>query len=175
MSLYALRQLRLDAVWWLVSPQNPLKSRAEMAPLDRRLAMAARVARHPRLVVTAIETALGTRHTARTLSALVARFPRTRFVWLMGADNLTQIEHWQDWTKIFGTVPVAVFRRPPYCLKAMAGKAARRFARHRVAGARAGALADMAPPAWCLLRNPLHPASATAIRRRNRPVPDTPL
>lgn len=167
-SLFALRVLRLDQVWWLVSPQNPLKPAADMAALTERLARARAVARHPGIVVSDLETRLGTRYTIDTLSALRRRFPDTRFVWLMGADNLSQVPRWRHWLRLFATMPVAAFNRPPYSLKALAGRAAQRFARRRVSPARAGRLAELPAPAWMFLRNPLHPASATAIRRSAR-------
>jgi nicotinate-nucleotide adenylyltransferase len=165
-SLVALARLRLDAVWWLVSPQNPLKPRAGMQPLAGRLAGARRVAAHPRIVPTAIERDLGTVYTVETLAALRRRFPGTRFVWLMGADNLVQIPRWRNWRKIFEHTPVAVFNRPPYSLKALGGKAARRFRDRRVGTGRAGGLAALDPPAWVYVDSPMHPASATEIRRR---------
>lgn len=165
-SLVALARLRLDAVWWLVSPQNPLKPRAGMRALAGRLAEARRVAAHPRIVPTTIERDLGTVYTAETLAALERRFPRTRFVWLMGADNLVQIPRWRNWRKIFERTPVAVFNRPPYSLKALGGKAARRFRDRRVGAERAGGLAALDPPAWVYVDSPMHPASATEIRRR---------
>lgn len=163
-SLYALKTLGLDRVWWLVSPQNPLKPTRGMAPLAERLAEARAVARDPRIAVTCLERDLGTRFTADTLEALARRFPRTRFVWLMGADNLGQIPRWKRWERIFRTVPVAVFARPAYSLRALGGKAARRFARRRAGAGGIRGLAGRKPPAWTFLRNPLHPASATAIR-----------
>ncbi|QJE73453.1 nicotinate-nucleotide adenylyltransferase [Aerophototrophica crusticola] len=166
MSLQALRHLGLDQVWWLVSPQNPLKAATGMADLSTRLRTARARASHPRIVVTDIERELGTRFTAETLGELTRRFPRTRFVWLMGADNLSQIPRWKDWTGIFGMVPVAVFPRRPYSIGALGGKAARRFARARVGAAKAQALPTMEPPAWTFIGGPLHPASATDIRAR---------
>ncbi|WP_207477897.1 nicotinate-nucleotide adenylyltransferase [Arenibaculum pallidiluteum] len=165
-SLEALRRLGLDAVWWLVSPQNPLKARAGMAPLAERLAGARAAARHPRIVPTAIESSLGSVYTAETLARLRAFFPRTRFVWLMGADNLIQIPRWQHWERIFRDVPVAVMDRPPYSSKALVGKAAQRFRGRRLKVPRARRLARTAPPAWVFLTHPLHPASASEIRRR---------
>lgn len=164
-SLYALKALGLDQVWWLVSPQNPLKSTRGMASLPERMTEARRVARHPRIQVTAIERDLGTRYTADTLAELKRRFPRTRFVWLMGADNLRQIPRWRHWTRIFRLVPVAVLARPTYSMNALGGIAAQRYARRRVKEHRAKGLAGQTTPAWIFLRNPLHPASATAIRR----------
>lgn len=164
-SLHALKALGLDQVWWLVSPQNPLKPTRGMASLPERMVEARGVARHPRIRVTAIERDLGTRYTADTLAELKRRFPRTRFVWLMGADNLRQIPRWRHWTRIFRLVPVAVLARPTYSMNALGGMAAQRYARRRVKDHRAKGLAGHATPAWIFLRNPLHPASATAIRR----------
>ncbi|MCC7045326.1 MAG: nicotinate-nucleotide adenylyltransferase [Alphaproteobacteria bacterium] len=165
-SLAALKRLGLDEVWWLVSPQNPLKPVGGMAPIDRRLAVARAVARHPRIRVTDIESHLGTRFTADTLVKLVKAYPRTRFVWLMGADNLSQIARWERWTQIFHAVAIAVFNRPTYCFRALSGMAARRFARRRLAAAAAASLARKTPPAWVFLFTRLNPISASAIRAR---------
>ena len=167
-SLFALRVLRLDQVWWLVSPQNPLKPAAGMAALATRLAGARTVARHPRIVVSDLEARLGTRYTVDTLGQLAGRYARTRFVWLIGADNLSQMPRWRHWRRLFERMPVAAFNRPPYSLQALTGPAARRYARRRVGAAQAGRLADLPPPAWVFLNSPEHPASATAIRQRQR-------
>lgn len=165
-SLLALKRLKLDQVWWLVSPQNPLKPAAGMAPLADRLASARQAAGHPRIRVTDIETRLGTRYTADTLPRLKQRFPRARFVWLMGADNLVQISKWNRWTTIYGLVPIAVFDRPGYSLRALASVAAKRFGACRRRQIDAGWLPEAKPPAWVFVRAPRHPASATMIRKR---------
>jgi nicotinate-nucleotide adenylyltransferase len=165
-SLIALKALGLDAVWWLVSPQNPLKPAAGMAPFAERMARAAKVARHPRIHICDIEERLGTRYTLDSLTALGRRFPETRFVWLMGADNLKQISRWKHWQRIFSLVEIAVFDRPSYSLPALASKAAHRFAGRRL---KAGAVRghDTARlPAWRFVACPRHQASATAIRER---------
>ena len=167
LSLEALRTLKLDRIWWLVSPQNPLKPEDGMAPFKDRIAAASAVARHPRLIVTDIEARLGTRYTADTLDALARRCPTHRFVWLMGADNLVQVSRWERWPRIFHTVPVAIFARPSYSLRALAGAAARRYRRNRVPERRASALAGMDPPAWVFCRMRLDPTSASAIRARD--------
>ena len=165
-SLKALRQLGLDQVWWLVSPQNPLKPADGMAPFAERLAAARRLARNPRIRVTDLEQRLGSRYTAESLKLLRRRFPETRFVWLMGADNLAQIAQWRDWQQIFHLVPIAVFARPSYCFKALAAKAARRFARYRLTEGAGRRLATSEPPAWMFVHGRLNPISATEIRRR---------
>jgi nicotinate-nucleotide adenylyltransferase len=164
-SLEALKRLGLDQVWWLVSPQNPLKPMAGMAPLAERLATARAVARHPRIKVTALEARLGTRYTADTLRRL-ATWPGHRFIWLMGADNLAQLPRWRHWRAIVAACPVAVFERAPYSYRALAGPAARMLANARLPVLRAAELAATDLPAWVFVRLRPHPASATAIRAR---------
>jgi nicotinate-nucleotide adenylyltransferase len=169
-SRLALQRLDLDEVWWLVSPQNPLKPVKGMAPFATRLAGAEALAKgHKRIKVSGIEAALGTRFTADTVAALHRRFPRTRFVWLMGGDNLAQLPRWERWTELMESVPVAVFDRPQTSLKALAGKAALRYPRARVAAGGARRLAEMKAPAWAFIHAKLDPRSATEIRAKRRP------
>lgn len=164
-SQLALAKLGLDEVWWLVSPQNPLKSEDGMAPFESRLKSANEMAKDRRIRVSAIEAELGTRYTADTLDALQNRYPAARFVWLMGADNLVQISHWRAWKQIFSKVPIAVFARDSYDSRALSGLASVRFRRARVPERAARMLPDAAPPAWVFLRIKPHPATATDIRR----------
>lgn len=165
-SRLALSRLDLDEIWWLVSPQNPLKPSTGMAPFDERLRYAAAIAAADRRIrVTDIEARLGpTTYTADTLKALRRRFARTRFVWLMGGDNLAQIPYWQRWQDIFRTVPIAVFARPGSSRKALAGAAAHRFVGARVPVVAGRLLAEMTPPAWVFFHTRLDPRSATQIR-----------
>ena len=164
-SIEALKRLGLDEVWWLVSPQNPLKSESGMAPFARRLEYARQIVRHPRIRVSAIEAEMGTRYTADTLESLVRRYPAAKFVWLMGADNLIQISAWRDWSKIFHTVSIAVFARDSYDSRALSARAASRFRSSQLPASAAGRLADAAPPAWVFLRIRPHPATATDLRQ----------
>lgn len=162
-SLIALRRLRLDSMWWMVSPQNPLKPVTGMAPLERRLARARDVSLHPKIDVSAVETALGTRYSVDTVSALQSRFPLARFVWVMGGDSLASFHRWRRWEQLFCMVPIAVVARPGFTIAALSSPAAVRFRPARV-GNGAG-LADMAAPAWVFLQERLDATSATAIRR----------
>jgi nicotinate-nucleotide adenylyltransferase len=160
----ARRRLRLDQVWLMVSPGNPLKPTKGMAPFADRLASAAAIADGRRIVATGIEAALGTHYTADTLTVLRRRFPKARFVWLMGADNLEQLPRWDRWTRIARTVPFAVLPRPTYNHRALAGHAAQRLDGARRPAHTAATLADAPAPAWVFLPTPQHTASATAIR-----------
>lgn len=166
-SRLALERLALDEVWWLVSPQNPLKSERGMAPLNERLDVAKKVAKaEPRIHVSNLETQMGTRFTVDTLGELRVRFPETAFVWVIGADNLRQIHRWRGWRAIFRMVPIAVFPRVPYSLRALSSRAARFFETARIPESRAQRLAGLRPPAWVFLRTPLHSESATRIRKQ---------
>ncbi|MGV3481336.1 MAG: nicotinate-nucleotide adenylyltransferase, partial [Sphingobium sp.] len=113
-SRFALDALGLDEIWWMVSPGNPLKPARDMAPLPARLGSALRMSRGLPIRATAIERTMGTRYTVDTLDALVRRYPKYRFIWLMGADNLDQFHLWRDWRKIARIVPIAVIARPGY-------------------------------------------------------------
>jgi nicotinate-nucleotide adenylyltransferase len=135
-----------------------------MGKLADRLARAKALAAVDRRIrVLDLEARLGTHFTADTLAALQRGWPRLRFVWLMGADNLAQIRHWRDWQTIFARLPIAVFARPTYCHRALAGLAAQRFSRARVIG-KTRRFSEIAPPAWVFLPVKLDPHSATAIR-----------
>jgi len=165
-SLEAVRRLQLDEVWWLVSPQNPLKSADGMASLDARLASASAVAGgHPKLVVTDLEQRLGTQYTVDTVRRLL-RDNRADFVWLIGADNLVQLPKWRSWRDLLNLVPIAVFDREPYSYRALAGRVARAYAAHRVRTRDAAALLRADPPAWVYFRLRRYRVSSTAIRRR---------
>ena len=163
-SLLALKRLGLHEVWWLVSPQNPLKPRAGMAAFDERLAGARAEARDRRLRVSDIERRLGSCYSVDTVARLKRRFPRHRLVWIVGADNLPTLAQWRRWPALFRSLPVAVIDRWPYSRYASVVKPAKRFARRRMAERRARGLARCKPPAWMLIHGPLHPASATALR-----------
>ena len=164
-SLFALRALALDEVWWLVSPGNPLKDAAGMAPLAVRLASAKRVAGCSAIRPTAIEEGLGTRYTVDTLKALKRRYKHHSFVWLMGADNLLQFDRWRAWREIARTVPIAIIARPGYNHAARAAPAMgwlRRFV--RPAG-QARRWTEWSTPALVFLRFVPDPRSATSIRQ----------
>lgn len=163
--LAAIDELGLDELWWLVSPGNPLKEAKTLAPLPARLRAAQHVARRSRIRATDIEARLGTRYTIDTVRALIRRYPRRRFIWIMGADIVGEFHRWRDWRKLAALVPIAVVVRPGYKGLAGASPAAawlRRFVRPL------GQHEDWTrwiPPAIVLLHMAPDPSSATALRR----------
>ena len=164
MAQLALRRLHLDQVWLLVSPGNPLKRQDGMAGLAERLANAAAIGDGRRVLATAIERSLNTRFTVDTLRSLRRRFPRVRFVWLMGADILAELPRWRRWTEVARTVPFAVVPRPGYNGRALSGQAARRLRAARHGARQAPLVAGLTAPAWTFLPAPQNAISATALR-----------
>lgn len=163
-SLFALAALGLDEVWWLVSPGNPLKPAAGMAPLAVRVAAAQQQAKRAPIRVTAIERELGTRYTVDTLRALRRRFAKHEFVWLMGSDNLAQFHRWRDWRGIARAMPIAVIARPGYDAAALASPAMAWLRRYRVPVAGFRTRGRWSAPALVILRFDPDSRSATAIR-----------
>ena len=173
----ALRRLGLDRVIWLVSPQNPLKSAADTLSLTDRMAAVRRLATGPSMIVSDIETRIGSAYTIDTLRVMQGRWPDVQFVWLMGADNLAQFHRWRGWTEIMRSVPVAVVSRPGAMLGSRFSPAAQRFSRSRRPAEAAPVLAGLSPPAWIYLPVPLNPLSSTLLRERAKLLgapPNTP-
>ncbi len=168
-ALYAMKRLQLDWVWWLVSPQNPLKNPHETGDYAKRLAFTRQLAKHPRFVVTNLEKQIRTKYTAQTIAAL-RRFSHARFVWIMGADSLANFHHWREWRGIAQNVNLAVLARPGYSIQALDSKAALRYRDKRVATDRPQILAGKRPPHWAFISMPLRKESSSAIRAHRKIV-----
>lgn len=165
-SLQALKRLALDQVWWTVSPQNPLKDPAENSDFWERYEHARKLVRHPRIIVTDIEQQLATRTTAQAFDRLAAIFAGGRFVWIMGADSFAGLHEWNDWQAIPETLPLAVFDRPGWALRALSSPAARRYRQYRLEADDARLLSGLSAPAWSFLPMPLRTESSSALRTR---------
>ena len=168
LSLAALRALGLDEVWWLVSPGNPLKAGAkDMAPFEARLASAERMARRAPIRASDFERRAGTRYTIDTVRALRRRFPRDRFIWLLGSDTLPDFHKWRDWRDLARILPIAVLPRRGYDRVAHAARAMGWLGRFVHPSSQATQWTDWRAPAIIFLRLPQDPTSATAIRATN--------
>jgi nicotinate-nucleotide adenylyltransferase len=163
-SLFALKRLKLDRVWWLVTPGNPLKDVSALPPLAERLAAAEKVAAHPRIDVTGIEAVIGTQYSFDTVAWLVSECLGVHFVWIMGADNLKNFHRWKNWKGIAALVPIAVVDRGGFRLSQLSGPAVQALARYRIAEARAAHLPTERPPAWVYLHGLKSELSSTALR-----------
>lgn len=165
-SLLALKRLKLDRIWWLVTPGNPLKDTRGLAPLAERIAAARALTCHPRIDITGFEAVINTRYTYDTLIFLKRRCPGVRFVWVMGADNLRSFYRWQKWREIASLMPIAVIDRMGSTLYATAGRAAQALARYRLPEQTAPGLAAHRAPAWTYIHGLKSPLSSTALRAR---------
>lgn len=162
----ALKRLGIDKLWWLVTPGNPLKTRSDVAAFSERFALAYAQKHDPRVEVTGFEASLGSSYTAETIAYLRRRHPETRFIWVMGADNLVNFHRWECWRDILQSVPVAVVDRPGYRFAALSGRAAQVFSHAYVDESDAGGLAHLAPPAWTFITARLSSLSSTELRAR---------
>ena len=160
----SLRRLRLDQLWWVVTPGNPLKSHGALPAVANRIKAVEALANHPRMVTTAFETDLGTPYTAATIEFLVNRHPLARLVWVMGADNLATFHRWQRWRDIAAMVPMAVIDRPGWHFPGLSSPAARSLASARIREENARFLPFQKPPAWVFLTTRLSNQSSTALR-----------
>jgi len=163
-SLFALKRLNLDRVWWLVTPGNPLKDHGGLHDLDERVEAARQMAHDPRIDVSCLEAVIGTRYTVDTITYLRRRASGVRLVWIMGADNLAQFHRWQNWRRIAAEVPIAVIDRPPQSFRALSAPAAQALAPYRLPENKAGRLADQHAPAWVFLTGMKLDLSSTGLR-----------
>lgn len=166
LSLEAIKRLNLDAVWWLVSPSNPLKEKRDLADYDTRLDHALELTSpYPKIQISDFEQQHGLKYSVQTVAALQQHYPHARFVWLMGADNLAIFHRWVAWDSLFHMLPIAVFDRAPFSHSALRTKAAKRFATHRLDERDARLLPFLAAPAWCYCYMRRHPISSTELRK----------
>jgi nicotinate-nucleotide adenylyltransferase len=165
LTLEAIKTLKLDEVWWLVSPKNPLKSSADLAPYKKRLELARAICdSYPHILVSDIESRMGTLYSVDTVAMLKRRFPGTTFIWLMGADNLAQLHRYRRWRTFLAQVPIAVFDRAPYSHTAIRSKAYLRMQRFLLKNNVINRV--FKAPALVFVHMKRHPLSSTALRKR---------
>ena len=164
LSLAALRALGLDAVWWLVSPQNPLKTH-QPQDMAQRLDACRKLARHPKIFVSDEENRLGTQYAIDTVRQLKARHHGVHFVWLMGSDSLASLHRWKQWQELVQEIPLVIYPRPGTTLKALSSKAAQRFQAHRIDPAQAASFKNLSAPAWMILSGKHSDLSSSALRQ----------
>ncbi len=112
-AILALEYYGLDAVWWLVTPQNPLKDTDDMAPYAQRFASAEKIIDgHPEMVVTHLERDLGTTYSFETVKGLKQNFPQTDFIFICGMDNALIFHKWDRWKDLLDLIPFTFIDRP---------------------------------------------------------------
>ncbi len=162
----ALRRLKLDQIWWMVTPGNPLKNHNNLASLSQRIQWCNEITTHPAIKITAFELVHPTRYTADTLARVKAHHKAVNFVWIMGADNLAGFHHWQRWREIADMIPIAVIDRPGSTLSSRSSKAALALSRYRLPERDASLLPIAKTPAWAFIHGPRSSLSSTKLRNR---------
>lgn len=162
----ALQRLGLDQLWWMVTPGNPLKDVSELAPLSKRITLSEELITDKRIHVTAFEASYQVRYTADTLALVRQHNPDKHLVWVMGADNLMNFHHWQEWDEIARTYPIAVINRPGSNMAAEDSVMAQQFSAARLPEADAAELATQQAPAWVFIHGPQSELSSTQLREQ---------
>ncbi len=160
----ALERLNLDRVWWLLSPQNPLKQAKDYAPYGDRAQSARKVIDTPKIELSFFEQEQNITYSLDTIRQLLERHAGVKFVWLMGADAFAGLDLWKDWRMIVETIPIAVFNRPDFAKAALGSKAAQLYAEFRLDEKDAALLPGKTAPAWCFINQPLDYSTSTQIR-----------
>ena len=167
-SQQVMKRLQLDAVWWIVSPGNPLKNNNNLPPVEDRVRAARQRIEVPGVHVTAFEALHGFRYSYDSLRYLKSRLPERKLVWIMGSDNLVNFHHWEQWRAISRLMPIAVYVRPGSSRNAPASTAAQALSRFRLDEQDAMLLPDCKAPAWVFLHGLISGLSSSAIRASSR-------
>ena len=162
----ALKKLNLDYVWWLVSPRNPIKNYENLIPIEQRIEKAKNIISNKKILVTDIERKINTKYTIDTLKYLTTRYGERKFVWLMGADNLTNFHLWKSWKEIAKIIPIVIIDRPESSLKSLASLAANYLRQYRLDEADSNYLIHKKLPAWIFIHDQLNGISSTEVRNK---------
>ena len=159
----ALKFFNLSKIWWLVCPENPIKS-VTPSDVNSRFLASKKIMKHPSVVITDLERKFKTKYTFQTLIKLKKLYPSTKFVWLMGADNLINLHHWKNWDWIMKNIPIGVMARPRDQIKAGLSPAAIRFSKYRLPREKSLLLPYLSPPVWTLVTGSMKNISSTKLR-----------
>ena len=161
----ALKIFNLSKIWWLVCPENPIKN-VTPSDVNSRFLASKKIMKHPSVVITDLERKFKTKYTFQTLIKLKKLYPSTKFVWLMGADNLINFHHWKNWDWIMKNIPVGVLARPEEQIKAGLSRTAIKFGNYRLPKEKSIILSNYIPPVWTLSTGPMRNISSTEIRKK---------
>ena len=165
-SLQAIRQFNLDKVIWLISPRNPLKNMAP-APIQIRLRHAQKISHNPNIIISKVETEIGAQYSWETLDFFSLKYPKTKFVWLMGSNNLAQFHLWKNWRWIIEHFPIGVLARPQFRQTGLNSKVARIYKSYKLPANEGRLLPYCASPRWCFSNMPLMKVSSSEIRKKS--------
>ena len=164
-SLEAKKMLQLDKVWWLVTPQNPLKI-LKPATYQERVKNCNRISKNNPIIIKEIEKKINSKYTYETLYYLQNHYFNIKFFWLMGADNLINFHKWQKWRKIFNEISIVVFKRHGYNNKALKSIANKTFSNCQIISNSLNKNQFSKLPSWVWINNKEIKISSTEIRQQ---------
>jgi len=164
-SLEAKKILRLDEIWWLVTPQNPLKIN-KPASYSERLRNCKTIVRNQPIKVKEIEKKINSKYSYQTIKYINKHYKNLNFFWLMGADNLINFHQWQNAHRIFNEIPIVVFRRYGYNEKALKSNIANFYKNFRINNKKISVNNFNSTPVWTIIQNKEIKISSTEIRKQ---------
>ena len=166
-SLEARKIFQLDEIWWIVTPQNPLKI-SKPATYYERVKNCRKITRNLPINIKEIEKKINSNYSYKTINYILNHYKNIKFFWLMGADNLINFHMWQNWQKIFDNMSIVIFRRHGYNTNALKSVAAKKFIHHKYIAQDIEHVSKKIP-AWTLIQNKEIKISSSEIRnQRNK-------
>ena len=164
-SMQAKKILALDDVWWLVTPQNPLKISKPATYKERIFNCKKIIKKHP-ILIKEIEKKINSTYTHYTLEYLKHHYSDIKFYWLMGADNLINFHCWQRWKQIFNQISIVIFKRYGYNKPALNSITSKNFSDYQIKTPKLSQELFVALPSWGWVNNKEIKISSTEIRKR---------
>ena len=164
-SIESKKLLQINEIWWLVTPQNPLKI-SEPATYQERITNCKEISKDKPILIKEIEKKINSKYTYQTLDYLLNHYINIKFFWIMGADNLINFHKWQKWRKIFKEVSIVVFKRHGYNNQALKSIACRTFTNNRINSLQINKNHFIKLPSWTWVDNREIKISSTEIRQQ---------
>ena len=164
-SLEAKKILKLDEVWWLVTPKNPLKI-SEPASYLERVNNCKNITRNFPIKIQEIEKKIQSDYSYKTINYILKHYNSIKFFWLMGADNLINFHKWEKWQKIFNNMSIVIFRRHGYNTKALKSIASQKFKSSRIVNSKTNLDDFTVTPSWLVIENKEVKISSSEIRNQ---------
>ncbi len=111
---YFTEYSNVNEVWFVVSPQNPLKEKAQLLNQNNRLHLIElAINNHPKMRSSSIEFNLPQpSYTINTLAHLKEKYPTFKFSLIIGEDNLENFSKWRNYEYILENYILLVYPRP---------------------------------------------------------------
>jgi len=113
---YIVEFCNINELWFVITPQNPLKKRKDLLPdRDRQHLVNLAIDNYYKFKSSDIEFYLPKpNYTVNTLAYLSEKYPNCKFSLLIGGDNLETFHKWKNYRYILDNYRIYVYKRPKY-------------------------------------------------------------